>query len=56
MDAQLNSDTARDPVMRDTAIILRPTGERRSRQAAERAVAGENDSAAALSRDEAARR
>ena len=24
MDAQLNSDTARDPVMRDTAIILRP--------------------------------
>lgn len=55
MDAQLNSGTASDPVMRGTAIILRPTGERRSRQAAERAVAGANDSAAALSRDETAR-
>ena len=56
MDAQLNSGSASDPVMRGTAIIWRPTGERRSRQSAERAVAGANDSAAALSRDEAARR
>jgi hypothetical protein len=55
MDAQLNSGSARDPVMRGTAIILRPAGERRSRQAAEHAVAGASDSAAALSRDEAAR-
>jgi hypothetical protein len=56
MDAQLNSCSASNPVMHGTAIILRPTGERRSRQAAERAVAGANDSAAALSRDEAAGR
>ena len=55
MDAQLNSGSARDPVMRGTAIILRPAGERRSRQAAEHAVAGASNSAAALSLLEEAR-